>query len=230
LAISVCKERGLDIRTPLRFCKYLLLGTLQSKRVLFKDPMALLSAGWLHDRFGLQVICVIRNPLAFTGSLKKMHWGFNFYDFHKQEHLVKACLPTFAGEIQRFCEEPRDIIDQACLLWNILHAVILRHRATYPGWLFLKHEALAQDPLSGFQQIFEYLGLRMTAKVRATIEKHTSISNPVEISSPAYMPRNAKGSLDTWRTRLTASEIERVIHSTKDIARSFYRLQGNEFV
>src|SRR5687768_2230789 len=110
-------------------------------------------------------------------------------------------------------EAPGDIIDQACLLWNLLHAVILRHRETYPHWLFLRHEDLARSPITGFQQIFAYVGLRMTAKIRTVIEHDTSAANPAETNSPAYMPRNARGSLETWRTRLTATEIERLIHS-----------------
>ena len=102
--------------------------------------------------------------------------------------------------------------------------------ATYPHWLFLRHEDLARSPLTGFQQIFAYVGLRMTAKLRTIIETSTSAANPVETNSPAYLPRNARGSLETWRTRLTAAEIDRVIHATRDIAGRFYQLQGQEFV
>jgi hypothetical protein len=229
-AISKCQGARLDLKMPLRFGKYLLRGVCLPKRALIKDPFALMSAGWLHTCFSLQVICLIRNPLAFTGSLKKANWLFDFHHLKRQPHLVKAYFPTYEAEIQRFCEEPQDIIDQACLLWNILHTVILRHRATYPHWLFLRHEDLARSPITGFQQIFEYLGLRMTAKIRTVIEKYTSASNPVETNSPAYLPRNARGSLETWRTRLTATEIERVVHYTRDTAGNFYHLQGNEFV
>jgi Sulfotransferase domain len=230
VAKHICRAAGPDIKTPLRFCKYLILGVCQPKRVLIKDPFALMSAGWLHHRFALQVICMIRNPLAFAGSLKKANWAFDFHHFKKQTHLMKAYFPRDAEKIQQFCEHPRDIIDQASFLWNILHSVIIRYRETHPDWLFLRHEDLARNPLVGFQKIFEHLGLRMTEEIRAIIAKDTSASNPVETNSPVYMPRNARGSLETWRTRLTAADIERVIHDTKDISASFYHLQGNEFV
>jgi hypothetical protein len=229
-AINKCKSARLDLKIPLRFGKYLLRGLYLPKRALIKDPFALMSAGWLHACFGLQVICMIRNPVAFAGSLKKANWPFDFHHLKQQKHLVKAYFPTCEAEIHRFCEAPRDIIDHACLLWNILHSVILRHRETYPHWLFLRHEDLARNPITGFQKIFEYLGLRMTAKIRTIIETYTSASNAIETNSPAYMPRNARGSLDTWRTRLTPAEIERVIHDTRDVAGRFYHLQGNEFV
>ena len=70
----------------------------------------------------------------------------------------------------------------------------------------------------------------MTAKIRAVIERYTSASNPVETNSPGYRPRNARGSLEPWRTRLTAAEVARVIHSNGALAERFYRLQGQEFV
>jgi hypothetical protein len=229
-ALSKCQGARLDLKLPLRFGKYLLRGVCLPTRALIKDPFALMSAGWLHTGFGLQVVCMIRNPLAFAGSLKHANWPFDFRHLDRQAHLVDAYFPTWEAEIRRFCEAPGDIIDQACLLWNLLHAAILRHRETHPHWLFLRHEDLARSPLTGFQQIFAYVGLRMTAKLRTVIEEDTSAANPVETTSPAYLPRNARGSLETWRTRLTAAEIERVIHYTGDIAGRFYELQGQEFV
>jgi len=107
---------------------------------------------------------------------------------------------------------------------------VLRYRETYPDWLFVRQEDLARRPVMGFQEIFASLGLRMTANIWAVIARYTSASNPVETTSPEYRPRNARGSLETWRTRLTAAEIARVIHSTREIAERFYRLQGQEFV
>ena len=54
---------------PILFGMFLPGATLRAAaarpRLLFKDPIALLSAGWLHERFGAEVICMIRNPLAF---------------------------------------------------------------------------------------------------------------------------------------------------------------------
>jgi Sulfotransferase family len=229
-ALSKCQGARRDLRLPLQFGRYLLRGVCLPTRAVIKDPFALMSAGWLHAGFGLQVICLIRNPLAFAGSLKHANWPFDFRHLARQAHLVDAYFPAWEAEIRRFCEAPGDIIDQACLLWNLLHAAILRHRETYPHWLFLRHEDLARSPLIGFQQIFAYVGLRMTSKLRTVIEHDTSAANPVETYSPAYTPRNARGSLETWRTRLTAAEIERVIHATRDIAGRFYELRGQEFV
>jgi hypothetical protein len=228
-ALRKCQGAGLDLKLPWRLGKYFLRGVCAPTRVLIKDPFALLSAGWLHTHFDLHVICLIRNLLAFAGSLKHANWPFDFRHLQHQ-HMMQAHFPTWAETIQRFCDAPRDLIDQACLLWNLLCIAVLWYRETYPDCLFVRHEDLARNPVMGFQEIFASLGLWMTAKIRAVIERYTSSSNPVETASPAYQPRNAPGSLETWRTRLTAAEIARVIHSTRDLAERFYRLQGQEFV
>jgi hypothetical protein len=213
-----------------RFGKYLLRGLCLPTRAVIKDPFALMSAGWLHTGFDVQVICLIRNPLAFAGSLKHANWPFDFRHLARQAPLVEAYFPTWAAALRRGCDAPGDLIEQACLLWNLLHTAIVRHRETHPQWLFVRHEDLARHPLPGFQQICAYVGLRLTAKLRTVIAHETSAANPVDTPDPGYRPRDARGSLETWRTRLTAEEIARVIHATRDVAGQFYQLHGQEFV
>ena len=37
-----------------------------------------------------------------------------------------------------------DIIEQAILLWNLVHCVLLRYREKNPGWIFVRHEDLPE--------------------------------------------------------------------------------------
>ena len=39
-------------------------------RPLLKDPIALMSAGWLQHTFNMQVLVLIRNPFAFCASIR----------------------------------------------------------------------------------------------------------------------------------------------------------------
>jgi hypothetical protein len=93
-AWNICKIRGLDAKTPVRFCKHLILQS-RPTRILIKDPIALLSADWLHQMFGFNVVCMIRNPLGFVGSLKKAGWEFNFKDLFVQQELLKKRFSKF---------------------------------------------------------------------------------------------------------------------------------------
>lgn len=220
-AWNICKIRGLDAKTPLRLCKHLILQS-RPTRSLIKDPIALLSADWLHQMFGFSVVCMIRNPLGFVGSLKKAGWEFNFRDLVVQQELLKTRLSQFETEITEFCNNPGDIVDQACLLWNILHSVILDYQKEYPSWLFVKYEDLASNPIEGFQEIFRYLDLRLSIRIQESIKEFTSTENPSETDTTTFGPRNAQGSLETWKKRLTSEEIDRVIQKTQAIAQKFY--------
>ena len=51
------------------------------RRPLMKDPIALLSAEWLADSFGMDVVVLIRHPAAFAASLKRLGWKHSFATF-----------------------------------------------------------------------------------------------------------------------------------------------------
>ena len=224
-SVRTSKNAGVDIRTPVRFCKQLFIELFQVERILVKDPFALLSAGWLHDTFNFDVIVMIRNPLAFVGSLKVAGWNFDFDNLRQQKYLMRGRLKQFSEDIDIMCVEKNkyDIIDRAALLWNVLHFVILEYRSKYP-WLFVKHEDIADAPAQGFRHIFDYLGLEINSSILSYIDHYTSESNPIEAETIHYQPRNAKLSLHTWKGRLSEEEIERVIACTSNIASEFYDL------
>ena len=135
---------------------------------------------------------------------------------------MQTRLASFYDEVAEFCQNPGDLIDQAALLWNLLHFTILDYQKTYPSWLFINYESLASDPLIGFQNIFDYLGLTMDERIQETIQAFTSEENPIETKTTQYQPRNARTSLNTWQDRLTSEEADRIIAQTGGIAGKFY--------
>ena len=221
-ALAACKSVGMDILLPLRFSKHL-VRLLLSPHILVKDPIALLSAGWLHETYNFKVICMIRNPFAFVGSLKVVGWDFDFENLRKQDKLMTGRLYKFSDSIKAMCarENTGDFIDRATLLWNILHFVIIEYQKQYPNWLFLKHEDIAKSPQTGFQEVFRYLELDMNDNIQNYIDKYTSHKEPTEVN-PSYKPRNSKLLLHTWKERLSNDEICRIKASTKEIASQFY--------
>lgn len=216
LALRKGRMAGLGVKTPLRFAKHLVYGSRRD-RLLLKDPLALLSAGWMYERYGLRVVCMVRSPLGFVASLKKMGWRFDFRELASQELLMREVLHPFEGEILKACENPGDIVEEGSLLWNVLHFVILEYRRRYTSWSFVRYEDLATDPLPGFRSLYDRLGLRMDDGIERTIKAHTSDVNPVEVDGGHYRPRDAKGSLDNWRSRLSAEEAERVTLRTQKL-------------
>ncbi|MDX1641875.1 MAG: sulfotransferase domain-containing protein [Balneolaceae bacterium] len=217
---KICRETGYSLKTPLIFGKYLLLSS-NRPRYLLKDPIALLSAGWLYERYHLKVICMIRNPLAFAGSLKKQGWDFDFQNFLNQEELLDTWLSPYKGQIKEV-DANGDFIDRISLLWNVLNYVILDYQRRYPEWFFIKHERLARNPVTNFRRMYDYLDLEFTGEIENYIQQYTSKKNSVEAKTNKYQPRDAEKTIEAWRERLTGEETERVKEATSEIYHELY--------
>lgn len=194
----------------------------QGARPLLKDPIAVFSAEWLCDRFDMDAIVLIRHPAAFANSITSRRLRHPFGDFLAQPLLMHDLLGPFEEQIRRFAEEEQPLLDQAILLWRIIHHVILMYRDRRPGWMFLRLEDVARDPLAQFERIFSRLGQVFDEKAAMVIEEHSSSSNPTESADPADHRRDSGKSIATWRTRLTDDEILRVRSEVEPISKEFY--------
>jgi len=195
---------------------------MSPERILIKDPLAVVAAGWLHETLGFNVICMIRNPLSFVASMKRAGWGFDANELIKQRDLVDRRLSALKEHIHSACETPGGIVEQNCLLWNVVHTLLLDYRERYPSWLYVKQEELALDPAGGFKDIFETLDLEFTADIEEYVIKHTSSNSEGIPLSTTYKKRNAKSTIDLWKSILSSDEAALVIENTKDIAGLFY--------
>jgi len=194
----------------------------EGRRPLLKDPIAVFSAEWLAERFGMDVVVQIRHPAAFASSLKRYEWTHPFGDFLAQPLLLRDLLEPFEGEIREFAEHERPPFEQAILLWRLIHHAIIGYRDRHPSWIFLRHEDLAAQPLPGFEDLYGRLGLTFTAAARAAVARSTDPSNPVEARDNRALARDSRASVWTWKERLTAEEIERVRAETEPIWKEFY--------
>lgn len=219
-AKKVSRESGYSAKTPLIFLKHFLMGSSRP-RYLLKDPIALMSAGWLYEQYSLRVICTTRNPLAFVGSLKKQGWDFDFNNILNQEELVDRYFGHLKDPMKQALEKS-DFIERASLLWNVLNTMVLHYRGQYPEWFFTTHEEAAAHPVETFRKMFASLSLPFTSEIISYIENATSGSGSAESSSHHFTPRDAKSTINEWQELLTDDEISRVSESTADICRKIY--------
>jgi Sulfotransferase family len=190
-------------------------------RPLLKDPIAIFSAEWLAGTFDMRVLVLIRHPAAFAYSLKRLGWRHPFDHFLKQPALMKDVLAPFEGEINAFAREERSVLDQAILLWNVIHHAIRRHRERHPEWLFLRLEDIATDPLASFRTICERFGVREWEAVSRAAAL-TSRSGPAEGNRPWDVRRDSRASAARWRSRLSPEELERIRTGVSSVAADFY--------
>ena len=223
LAAQVRSRHGaLDLARAGRDLARSLPPRLAGSRPLVKDPIALLSAEWLADRFGMQVVVLVRHPAAFAASLKRLGYRHDFASF-VVDGTVPEIVRPYEREIREQAERPGDVLAQASLFWRILYGAVEGYRTRHPDWTYLRHEDASADPLRTFEHLYAELRLELVPRARLEIEQATSASdNPAELRSPHDVKLASAESLGRWRTQLSLDEIEQLRESTRDVWPSFY--------
>jgi hypothetical protein len=199
-------------------------GRLLSQRPLLKDPFAIFSAPWFHDRLGCQVVITVRHPAAFASSLKRLGWNFDFSHLLDQPLLMRDLLEPYRPQMQAMLAAPQDVIGQASLLWQITYRVVAGFCERYPDFQVVRHEDLSLDPLGGFQKLYQTLGLDFTPAAQRAILDSSNPENPAEVSQKAVhaVRLDSRANLDNWKRRLQPQEIERVRRLTQATVQHFY--------
>jgi hypothetical protein len=212
-------EQG--VPQKLRRTARLLHARLTGARALLKDPFAVFSVPWFVQRLGADVVVVVRRPLALVGSTKRLNWGFDTTSLLRQPLLLRDRLGPFRADLEA---QPTTIVGQAALLWRLVYGVVGDYERELPRIRIVRHEDLSLDPLGGFEQLYEQLGLSFSARARRAIERTTNPVNPKEtpVDDPGAIALDSRANLETWRQRLTADEVELVRRETDEVARAFY--------
>lgn len=201
-----------------------LVNRVGRRRPVMKDPNAVFSSEWLARTFSMDVVFTIRHPAAVANSLLRLDWTTDFAQFTEQPRLVAAYLEPFVDELGAAVAKPPEPIDQAALLWKLIYHTAVGFSADHPDWRFVKHEDLAGDPVGGFAEIYDRLGLTMTDRVRRAIEQHSASSNPAEApgATAHLLRRDSTAAADVWRARLTPQQVDRIRTDVEPLASRFY--------
>jgi hypothetical protein len=216
------RRRPKDVARTLRDFARVQSLRLRHPRPLMKDPIALLSSEWLAQRFGMDVVVLIRHPAAFAASLKRLGWKHSFATFFDEEGRLPAVVAPFEDEVQEQARQPGEILAQAALLWRLLYNAVDGYRERHPDWVFLRHEDASLDPVATYEGLYERLGLELTAAARETIRRASASDNPAEPATPHAVELDSAASLGRWREDLTAAEVETLRERTRDVWPRFY--------
>jgi len=199
-------------------------GRFLRRRPLLKDPFAVFSAPWFYERLGCQVVISVRHPAAFTSSLKRLGWDFDFADLLAQPLLMQDWLEPYRQQMQDLQRRPADVVEGGALLWRMIYQTVDEYSRRFPEFHIVRHEDLSRQPVPGFQELYHSLGLPFDERVKARIRQSSSAENPKEISKQAVhaVQLDSRANLDNWKRRLTGAEIERVRTITRGVAEHYY--------
>jgi hypothetical protein len=187
-----------------------------------KDPIAVFSAEWMSDTFGMDTIVLIRHPAAFAHSIMKQGWWHPFDHFTAQPTMMRDLLARHAEEIERFARTPQPLLDQAILLWVLIHEHIARMRARRPGWRFIRHEDISRDPVASFQELYTWLDLAWSDEVERTILESSGEGNPAVSEEASDRRRDSRAAITAWKDRLTPEDQATIRERTAPVWQMFY--------
>jgi hypothetical protein len=191
-------------------------------RPLVKEPHAVFSAGWFLERLGSDVVVMVREPLAVVSSWKRLGWSFDFENLLEQPALMRDWLRPFEAEMAAALSPACDLVDRVALLWRVIYSVVADER--FPAVQLVRHEDLSRDPVDGYAQLYEALGLTFTDTVAKAVEASSSSENPPETSveTPHETQIDSKANLQNWRHRLSEEEVARIRLVTEETAAAYY--------
>ena len=195
---------------------------LARKRALIKDPIAVLSAEYLAERFDMKVIVLVRHPAAFVHSLLKAGWQHPFADFLDQPLLMKDHLGRFKDQISKYAHQPASLLDQACLLWRIIYAVVAGYQDRHADWLFVRHEDVSMEPVRSFREMYSSLGLEFSADCERRIEQHSAPGAGSGLDVDPAIVRDSRANVRSWHTGLGAEQVTYIRGQVEDVSRRFY--------
>lgn len=188
----------------------------ESSTIIIKDPIAFMSAEWWAKNYDTKNIVLIRHPAAFVASLKIKNWSFDFNNYRDQTKLLNEVLFPFKDEIISFADNPRGIIDQGILLWNIFYYRTKIYELYNKEWKYVRHEDLSMRPFQEIHKLYEFCGLEWNDEINQKIEENV---NPEKVEE---FKRNAKENVYSWMERLTPEEIAKIRKGTANIASLYY--------
>jgi hypothetical protein len=195
---------------------------IRGKRVVIKDPFAVFSVRWFMKRLKCYVVVMIRHPLGFVASLKKLSWFFDFRNLLNQPLLMRDLLEPYRKEMEDMRAD--DLIAQAALLWRIIYAVTPDNQQHSTSLILVRTEDLAESPLPMYESLYKRLGLPFTARIKNKICAITSKTNPSEspLVNAHTFRLNSRSNREQWRKHLAPDDIKRIRAITEAVTALYY--------
>jgi len=193
--------------------------------MLIKDPLAAFLSRYMHAQHGIPVVVLVRHPMAFYNSYKRLGWHFEFAHFLTQEALIENHLQEEVAWMER--AEHLSFPQQVGLLWRCVYKVLTDFSREFeddPAWVVMRHEDLCRRPLEEFERMLAPLPFALNEAARNYIRQTTRDDNPVQVpdGKAHVLNRNAQELAEYWMQRVSADEIDAVRTLTEDVAALYY--------
>ncbi|MFC4587241.1 sulfotransferase [Sphaerisporangium corydalis] len=205
-----------DLARLVRNASGFTLGRLRGRRALLDDPFALFSAGWFAERLGCRVVVLVREPVPFVASWRRLGWTVYFHELLEQPLLVRDHPQV---ETLRPLVGSQDRLAKVAALWRVARTVAGTLAARHPSVRLVRYEDLAADPVTAYRDLYAWCGLTWSPRAAERVERACTARGSgaggggfawTGLSRTAYRPMDSRRALDRHRDRFTPEEVARI--------------------
>jgi len=191
-----------------------------AKVTLIKDPIAVFLTELLAELRPLVTFALVRHPLSYVGSLKRLNWDFRVTPLLEQPVLRERYLFDFDAEDGQSVSS----LEAAAWTWLAVNRYLLDAAERQPALHLLSHEVLSEQPLSATRFCYERAGLNWTPRVERYVHGRTNSANkPKPRQGVAHdLRRSSKDIFTESAGLLDARERDRVLAITEPLSRRLY--------
>ncbi len=110
----------------------------------------------LYLYFKVKPVIVVKHPVSFIVSLKRVNWWPSLSLLSYQPYLSDA---YFSDHVDLITRERADPILEGAAFWRAVHKVLFAQANKYPEWQVITHERGSQNPVSTFRHLYRALEL-----------------------------------------------------------------------
>lgn len=188
-------------------------GPLPWRRVIVKDPFALLSLPEVRRSTGADIVLVYRHPGAVLSSYRRMGWSVDLDEV--QASLDQDPWPSGTRDrvLPVLAAAGTDEVSQVAAFWNALHLLALHDLPEHS--LVVAHSDVAGGGVVAARALFARLDLDFTDDAAAEMTRSGSGS---QASHDLHQfDRNPADVAESWRRRLEPDEVARLEAATREV-------------
>ena len=189
---------------------------------IIKDPTGSMMANYLHHRFDVQPVVIIRHPVSLVASFNRVEWWPQSEKLLEQSALVNDHLNDTPVRPSLIDSSLPGRVEDACVHWCLVNQVLLDWAERH-DWNVVRHETLCENPLSTFKTLYRDLGLPWSRHVRRKVRTLTTGQSPKAKNNEVQDFRRESDSIFETRLRSISKENrEAIFNVTRDVALRVY--------
>ena len=191
------------------------------KAAIIKDPIGNLLSEYLYINFGVKPVIIIKHPLSFIASIKKVNWYPNPQEIGDRPEII---ADYFNDEPDFFNKQWPDGLLAAAAHWRVAYKVMLAQASKYPDWQVITHEELSRNPVKVFRNLYHKLELPWSDKIERKILKLTQTNSSTHARKGRVQDfyRNSADIFKNRRDSLTREERRAIFDIVEDVALKIY--------